>query len=303
MSRDDARLCRFTESDDPADLELARKRRLGRAPARSGTAGWVWQPPGCMRVVVTTIRPRVGSGPACPVSQPAKERADHPNSRGFLFHMHPGCAFSAPACLPLQPHGRPVHKPRTRRQLGFRDYCGSIIPAAPREPGGRPVCPASGVRDMRQGSAPGNSPAGSPVRGCRPARPGAVAHSPRSSGGGGPPPPVRPGCRPHPAIAETEQTMMFRARPCTGGPAPRCDGGLNQIVGSLPARTRRYAAAAWSLMAARMPSHRRVRAVRASVIVSAHSAHLASSSPHRSVTICMAIGVCSSLSTWMWRAR
>ena len=65
----------------------------------------------------------------------------------------------------------------------------------------------------------------------------------------------------------------------------------------------RYAAGTRSPMAARMPSHRRARAARARLIVSAHSAHLASSSPHRSASICMAIGVCSSPSTSMWRAR
>jgi hypothetical protein len=65
---------------------------------------------------------------------------------------------------------------------------------------------------------------------------------------------------------------------------------------------RRYAGT-WLCTAARMPSHRRTRALRARLTVSADSAHLASSSPHRSASICIAIGVCSSPSTWMWRAR
>jgi len=69
-------------------------------------------------------------------------------------------------------HGRRVHKPRTGRQLSCRDYCGSkgsdfrafrstIISAAPRGPGGRPVCPAPGFRGRGPRSAPGNSPTAS----------------------------------------------------------------------------------------------------------------------------------------------
>ena len=91
----------------------------------------------------------------------------------LAYSMHiPGVRSRPPACLLLRPHGRPVHKPRTGHRPECCDYCGSkgsdfralrstIIPAAPREPGGRPVCPASGIRDMKPGSAPDNSPAGS----------------------------------------------------------------------------------------------------------------------------------------------
>jgi hypothetical protein len=71
---------------------------------------------------------------------------------------------------------------------------------------------------------------------------------------------------------------------------------------AVSAGLRRYAGT-WLCTAARMPSHRRARALRARLTVSAHSAHLAPSSPHRSASICIAIGVCSSPSTWMWRAR
>src|SRR5579875_25961 len=59
----------------------------------------------------------------------------------------------------------------------------------------------------------------------------------------------------------------------------------------------------YSPIAARMPSHSRSLAPRAVLMVVTHSSHLLSSSPHRSASICIAIGVCSSLSTWMWRDR
>ena len=57
------------------------------------------------------------------------------------------------------------------------------------------------------------------------------------------------------------------------------------------------------IISPRIPSQNLSRAVRARLTVSPHCVHLASSSPHRSTSICMAIGVCSSLSTWIWRLR
>ncbi len=56
-------------------------------------------------------------------------------------------------------------------------------------------------------------------------------------------------------------------------------------------------------MASVMPSHSRDLASSATTAVSTACCHRTSSPPHRSATIAMAIGVCSSPSTSMCRAR
>ncbi len=62
-------------------------------------------------------------------------------------------------------------------------------------------------------------------------------------------------------------------------------------------------AAARYPIASTIPSQNRDRASSASVAVSTASCHRESSPPHRSATMAMAIGVCSSPSTSMCRAR
>jgi 4'-phosphopantetheinyl transferase len=97
--------------------------------------------------------------------------------------------------------------------------------------------------------------------------------------------------RPH-RVADVTAPVSYRAAVALTGAKPFVLEAAGW-PGALPAAGTR------SPMAARIPSHSRARAARARLIVSAHSAHLTSSSPQRSASICIAIGVCCSPSTSM----
>jgi hypothetical protein len=97
------------------------------------------------------------------------------------------------------------------------------------------------------------------------------------------------------------------------GPGTSPQGPWHQRVGpgtrdatapaSAPAPARRPRHHPLYPIASTTPSHKRALASSASVAVSTASSHRPSSAPHRSATMAIAIGVCSSPSTSMCRAR